>query len=198
VRVVSINQPNALLITLGRKKILTRPQNMVLELPAIVAIHSTKVWDSRSYKDCRADPYRSILKEYGIFVKKKREEGLLFDGIKPNYFRFGCILGIARIVDCCILGLNKYNREWAKKWVTPEERGMDNFYPGRYCFLFDEAYKFDEPIPHIVPFNRNSSLETPEALREKADSMEKVFQQGFLLRKLPCDFYDEPVHQYSI
>ena len=132
-RAFTVYQPYAYAIVAGLKVYETRPRRT--NIRGRVAVHAGKKW-------LNADGLFELLNReinYGKTIRKKfdREIETLNRVIGLVY---GAVVGTVEIVDCVPV-------EDVVDSLTPQERALGDYSPGRWAWVMKNPVMFDTPIP---------------------------------------------------
>lgn len=149
IRVLSMWQPWASLLVGGLKRVETRSRHLHESLPAVLAIHATKVMRSDCLALCRTEPFCSALRECGYEIP---------DSGRVSPLPQGAILGLGLVTECVgaaaavhsalRLGESLWDlSETAKRLqADPRERLFGDYRGTRWAFLFERVIRLAEPI----------------------------------------------------
>ena len=114
-KAISIIEPYATLIRRGLKKVETRGRRW--NHRGELAIHASKGWPQ--------------------WAREFHEDIRLPYGIRFSEFHFGCVIAIAKLVDC----------QPSETFVPSQmERYLGNYGPGRWCLLLEDVQPIT-PVP---------------------------------------------------
>jgi hypothetical protein len=124
-KALSLSQPWATLVVLGRKRLETR--SWQTRHRGLLLIHAAQTFSAQNRAFCRRDPVRRLLAEAGI-----EHEGAL-----PR----GQLLGTVEVRDC------RRSEEMDPETLDETERLLGDFGPGRWVWLLENAAPLQTPVP---------------------------------------------------
>ncbi len=122
-RALSMCQPDASLLIMGRKFLETRSWQTNHRGPLL--IHAARSLPEHVREECLREPLRSRLREAGIR--------------HPDELPLGQVIGVAELVECVLA------EEMDDIPETERVRGL--FGVGQWVWRFEDATPFEEPIP---------------------------------------------------
>jgi hypothetical protein len=122
-RALSVFQPWASLLVLGRKRFETRSWRTTHR--GLLAIHAARKFSATVRALCLQEPFRSLLREAGI----ENADAL------PR----GVVLGTAELVGCTLAD--------ELSDIPDAERQFGNFGPGRWAWQLAAAAPLPSPVP---------------------------------------------------
>ena len=128
-KIISLWEPWATLLSLGHKKIETRSWGTSYR--GWLAIHAAKRWTADQRELLVTEPFMSAL---------------------PVDWRIepGCVVGVVNFTHCLPTEARIYVPgvfEYFPKLDTDQERAFGNYDPGRYGWVTTSAFRLPEPIP---------------------------------------------------
>ena len=134
-RILTLWEPWATLMALGKKRIETRSWSTRYRGP--LAIHAAKggltLGELRDLV-CR-EPFRSAL-------------NIATDRFESVDFNHGCIVAVVSLVDCVPVQKCHSLGDLARAWTWREEQAFGDYSAGRYAWITGNAFRFPRPIPH--------------------------------------------------
>src|SRR5262249_5824579 len=120
--VLSVCQPWASLLALGRKRLETRCWRTAHRGP--LAIHAARSFPPAARALCGREPFRSLLRGAGA---------------DPDRLPLGAVVGGAALVDCVLAE--------ELDAVPPRGRLLGDYQPGRWVWRLVNAVAWPEPVP---------------------------------------------------
>lgn len=148
---LSLVQPWASILVSGVKRCETRGWQSAHRGPLL--IHAAKRWNDELRTLCATEPFAAVLRKIGIDLP----------GMGPNGMPFGAIIGQVDVIDCfqtdSAVGADETHPCFGheehetlfearkRMFITPLERSLGDWSPGRYALLCANAKVFKEPVP---------------------------------------------------
>jgi hypothetical protein len=124
---ISLYQPWATLLATGAKQYETR--SWPTKHRGEMAIHAGKRWTPRMARQCKQEPFASLLWREG-FELEPETWGL----------PFGAVIAVGLLVSC------RPTEELLRE-IGPEERAFGDFSHGRWAWEYREVIPLERPIP---------------------------------------------------
>lgn len=160
-KAISIWQPWATLVAIGRKRVETRAWSTSYRGP--IAIHAARRWDSKLSCMCRTyKPIRDALCTDLEIARRIEAPEELARGVDP-FLPLGCIVATARLVaclptprvitdPCATITLADPRRlpeaDPMAYALTPEEQALGNYEPNRWAWVLEGIAALRTPIPY--------------------------------------------------
>ena len=122
-KIISIAQPYATLISIGAKKIETRSWQIRHRGP--LGIHASYAFPQEAKNLCLTEPFKSVLMKAGYKSFKS--------------FPLGQILATVKLVDCLDIS-------HARQRTDPQEFAFGDYLPGMWGWVLEDVYAFPSPI----------------------------------------------------
>lgn len=124
-KALTLMQPWASLVVCGAKKIETRSWQTFYR--GWLAIHAARGFPSAARELCLQSPFWSALEERGTQLPR------------------GCVIAVARLVDCRPTGLEMAPAPWIEG-LSEDELDFGDFSAGRYGWFLEDVRPFPGPI----------------------------------------------------
>lgn len=161
-KVLTLTQPYATLISLGAKTIETRSWATSYRGP--LAIHAAAGYGKGGAKAhkalCGTEPFCSVLNaaceaHYDALDKSR---GVLRAMAESPFMPMGAIVATCELLGCELIGYDwpdnqqiAYTGRWGRAYhghkLTPQERAFGDYTPGRFAWLLGNIKALPEPIP---------------------------------------------------
>lgn len=130
---ISLYQPRATLVVLGKKRLDPRSWFTLYRGPLL--IHAAKRFEKPERALWGKEPFFSALVSSGIF--------------KASDLPLGAIIGKVNLVSCLLIPVPPFRYEIGRVTIPPDEPELSfgDYTPGRYAWVFDDALWFN-PIPY--------------------------------------------------
>jgi activating signal cointegrator 1 len=126
-KALSLSQPWATLVVLGRKRYETR--SWQTRYRGSLLIHAARTFSSEHRALCRRDPMRRLLSEAGIDDDRALPRGVL--------------LGTVEVRGCW------RTDEMDVEALDETERLLGDYGPGRWVWLLEQAAPLKTPVPYL-------------------------------------------------
>lgn len=149
-KVLTLHQPWASLVTLGAKRIETRSWKTEYRGP--LAIHAAAVLPEYGRRAAYTEPFLSLLTQAGLLEVTETPFPLSGVGYR-NHLPSGALLCTCRLADCVpTKGPKSANGSGPKyaDWVhrlSVQERAFGNYEPGRFAWMLENIEPLPEPLP---------------------------------------------------
>jgi hypothetical protein len=138
-KVLSLLQPWASLVVMGKKQIETRSWNSTYRGPLLIHASCGKYYGKTNRIKCRDLCMDNIW--FNEYITARDYDAL----------PFGAIIGQVNLIETVktdkILFCNSFRTKGHRWELTDEELAFGDYTEGRYGWLFSDAVKFDEPLP---------------------------------------------------
>jgi hypothetical protein len=141
-KAITLTQPWATLVAIGKKTIETRSWSTSYRGP--LAIHAAKTFPKHAWQICLSDPFKDILLRSGFTY-------LADINLYKHQFPLGAVIATCELVACIRIPDMDLNLTFnGKSWLLPPqepELSFGDYIPGRFAWILSNVKPLPEPIP---------------------------------------------------